>query len=58
MAHREVDYQKMAEKFLSCHSGKSLRSFCYREKLDYHQMLNAIHSRVSQEERSAEELCL
>lgn len=45
----------MADKFLSCHSGKNLRSFCYREKLDYRQLLNAIRSRVSQGEDSDEE---
>lgn len=34
MAHREIDYSKMADKFETCYPSKNLRSFCYREKIN------------------------
>ena len=46
MAHREIDYSKLADKFEICSPSKNLRSFCYREKIDYRQMFNELRSRT------------
>lgn len=58
MANREIDYSKMADKFESCYPSKNLRSFCYREKIDYRQMLNELRSRTQkrQSKEDSEEM--
>lgn len=48
MAHREIDYSKMADKYESRCPGKNLRSFCYHEKIDYRQMLKELRSRTAE----------
>mgnify|MGYP006959803009 FL=1 len=48
MAHREIDYSKMADKYESRYPGKNLRSFCYHEKIDYRQMLKELRSRTAE----------
>lgn len=54
MAHREIDYSKMADKFETCYPSKNLRSFCYREKIDYRQMLNELRSRTQKRQSKDE----
>ena len=54
MAHREIDYSKMADKFETCYPSKNLRSCCYREKIDYRQMLNELRSRTQKRQSKDE----
>lgn len=48
MAHREIDYSKMADKYESRYPGKNFSSFCYHEKIDYRKMLKELRYRTAE----------